>query len=62
MPVFEERDMDQPRFCYVLTTTGRDEFADMTYASVAFLRQVYPEAEMIRQEEAKELETGITGP
>jgi len=39
--------MDQPRFCYVLTTTGRDEFADMTYASVAFLRQVYPEAEII---------------
>ncbi len=38
MPVFEKRDMDQPRFCYVLTTRGRDEFADMTYASVAFLR------------------------
>jgi len=39
--------MIQPRFCYVLTTTGRDLFADMTYASVAFLRYAYPEAEII---------------
>jgi len=39
--------MDHPRFCYVLTTAGRDEFADMTYASVAFLRYAHPEAEII---------------
>ena len=39
--------MNQPRFCYVLTTTGRDTFADMTYASAMFLRQVHPEAEVI---------------
>src|SRR5271166_191567 len=47
MTYFERRDMVQPRFCYVLTTNGRDEFADMTYASVAFLRYAYPEAEII---------------
>ena len=39
--------MDQTRFCYVLTTAGRDLFADMTYASVAFLRYAHPEAEII---------------
>ncbi len=39
--------MNQPNFCYVLTTTGRDVFADMTYASVAFLRYAHPEAEII---------------
>src|SRR5512144_701405 len=39
--------MNQPRFCYVLTTRGRDDFADMTYASVAFLRYAHPEAEII---------------
>ena len=47
IPIFENRDMNQPRFCYVLTTTGRDDFADMTYASVAFLRYAHPEAEII---------------
>jgi hypothetical protein len=47
IPILKRRDMDQPRFCYVLTTTGRDEFADMTYASVAFLRYAHPEAEII---------------
>jgi hypothetical protein len=30
-----------------LTTTGHDLFADMTYASAAFLRYGYPEAEII---------------
>jgi hypothetical protein len=39
--------MDQPRFCYVLTTNGRDVFTDMTYALVAFLRHAHPEFEMI---------------
>jgi len=39
--------VNQPSFCYVLTTTGRDLFADMTYASAAFLRYAYPEAEII---------------
>ncbi len=47
MPIFERREMVQPRFCYVLTTAGRDPFADMTYASVAFLRYAHPEAEII---------------
>ena len=47
MPVFEKRDMDQPQFCYVLTTTGRDVFGDMTYASVQFLRYAHPEAQII---------------
>jgi hypothetical protein len=39
--------MDQPQFCYALTTTGRDLFADMTYASAAFLRHTYPESEIV---------------
>jgi hypothetical protein len=39
--------MDQPRFCYVLTTSGQDSFADMTYASAAFLRFAHPESEII---------------
>ncbi len=39
--------MNQPKFCYVLTTTGRDLFADMTYASAEFLRYAHPEAEII---------------
>ncbi len=47
MPIFERPEMVQPRFCYVLTTAGRDLFADMTYASVAFLRYAHPEAEII---------------
>src|SRR5208337_308040 len=47
MPVFEKRDMDLPQFCYVLTTTGRDVFGDMTYASVQFLRYAHPEAQII---------------
>jgi hypothetical protein len=39
--------VNRPNFCYVLTTAGRDLFADMTYASVAFLRYAHPEAEII---------------
>src|SRR4051794_14367630 len=39
--------MSRPQFCYVLTTTGRDPFADMTYASVMFLREIHPEAEIV---------------
>ncbi len=39
--------MDQPRFCYVLTTAGRDLFADMTYVSAVFLRYAHPEAKII---------------
>ena len=43
---YERWDMNQPQFCYVLTTTGRDRFADMTYASAAFLRHAYPESKI----------------
>jgi hypothetical protein len=39
--------VNRPKFCYVLTTTGHDLFADMTYVSAAFLRNAYPEAEII---------------
>jgi hypothetical protein len=44
---FGNRELNQHRFCYVLTTTGRDDFADMTYASLAFLRHSYPAAEIL---------------
>ncbi len=39
--------MNQPNFCYVLTTTARDLFADMTYVSAVFLRYAHPEAKII---------------
>jgi hypothetical protein len=39
--------VERPKFCYVLTTTGHDLFADMTYASAAFLRHAYPEGEIV---------------
>jgi hypothetical protein len=39
--------VNQHKFCYVLTTTCCDLFADMTYASAAFLRFAYPEVEII---------------